>query len=207
MAIGHVKAQKKFSEGTISYDIFIDNGAADKSQNAGNLNGATSNVYIKGNKSRTDMVSSLGTQSTIIDEAKGSIVILKEYGDQKYMINMTPQDWQDANKKYESVHFTISQTDVKSILGYNCKKALGKLADGTTFTVWFTPDLIPENRDFQYMNRSLPGLALEYETTMGNLKVTYTVAKLTFTPVPVAKFDLPKSGFRVMSYQESKGVR
>jgi hypothetical protein len=51
----------------------------------------------------------------------------------------------------------------------------------------------------------LPGLALEYETAVGNLQVIYTVSKLSFAPVPAAKFDLPRSGFRVMTYQESKG--
>jgi hypothetical protein len=55
------------------------------------------------------------------------------------------------------------------------------------------------------MNASLPGLAMEYETSFGNMNVTYTVSKISFSPVPAAKFDLPKSGFRVMTYEESKG--
>jgi GLPGLI family protein len=196
-------AQKKFSEGTISYDIVINTGS-DKPQNADFLDGATSAVYIKGAKTRTEMVSPLGTQSTIIDGIKNSIVILKEYGEQKYMINLKPADWKDANKRYEDVAFTYDAGESKTILGYKCSRAVGKLKDGTTFTVWYTTDLVPENRDFQYANRSLPGLALEYETNMGNLKVTYTVSKISFSPVPAAKFDIPKAGFRILSYEESK---
>jgi len=199
-----VSAQKKLTEGTISYDIVINTGS-DKPQTADFFDGATSAVYIKGAKTRTEMVSSLGTQSTIIDGAKNSVVVLKEYGDQKYMIQMTPDDWKDANHKYDGISFTYDANAAKTILGYQCKKAVGKLTDGTTFTVWYTTDLIPENKDFQYANRTLPGLALEYETTMGNLKVTYTVSKLSFSPVPAAKFDAPKSGYRVMTYKESKG--
>jgi hypothetical protein len=65
--------------------------------------------------------------------------------------------------------------------------------------------LVPENKDFQYVNRSLPGLAMQYESNMGSLNVVYTVAKINLAPVPAAKFDLPKSGYRVMSYEESKG--
>lgn len=196
-------AQKKLSEGTISYDIVINTGS-DKPQGADFLDGATSAVYIKGPKTRTEMVSPLGTQSTIMDASKSSIVILKEYGDQKYLINLRPEDWKDANKRYEDVSFTYDASATKTILGYKCSKAVGKLADGTSFTVWYTTDLVPENRDFQYANRNLPGLALEYETNMGTLKVTYTVSKISFSPVPAAKFDLPKAGFRVMSYEESK---
>jgi GLPGLI family protein len=199
-----VSAQKKLTEGTISYDIVINTGS-DKPQNADFFDGATSAVYIKGNKTRTEMVSSLGTQSTIIDGSKNSVVVLKEYGDQKYLIQMTPDDWKDANKKYDGVSFTYDSDASKTILGYPCKKAIGKLSDGTAFTVWYTTDLVPENKDFQYANRTLPGLALEYETIMGNLKVTYTVSKLSFSPVPAAKFDAPKSGYRIMTYKESKG--
>src|SRR4051812_15263813 len=81
-----VSAQKKFTEGTISYDIVINTGS-DKPQNADFFDGATSAVYIKGAKSRTEMISPLGTQSTIIDGSNNSVVILKEFGEQKYMIN------------------------------------------------------------------------------------------------------------------------
>lgn len=51
-----VLAQKKFTEGTISYDIVINTGS-DKPQSADFLDGATSAVYVKGNKARTEMVS------------------------------------------------------------------------------------------------------------------------------------------------------
>jgi GLPGLI family protein len=150
------------------------------------------------------MISSLGMQATIIDDVKNTISVLKEYGDQKYLIQLTPADWKDANKRYEGVTFNFTD-ESKTIAGYNCKKAVGKLATGTSFSVWYTPDLVPENKDFQNANKSLPGLAMEYEASMGNLIVTYTVSKISFSPVPAAKFDLPKTGYRVLTYAESKG--
>ncbi len=203
-----VIAQKKLTEGFILYDITINTGS-EKPQNAEFFDGATNAVYIKGSKSRTEMVNSLGTQSTIINQSadKKEITILKEYGEQKYMINLTPADWAEVNKKYANVTFTYDAAATKTIQGYAAKKAVGSLTDGTTFTVWYTPDITLDNKDFQYINRTLPGLALEYETTFGNLKVTYRVSKISFAPMAVSKFDLPKSGFRVVSYQESKGKR
>jgi GLPGLI family protein len=196
-------AQKKLSEGTISYDIVINTGT-DKPRAADFFDGATSTVFLKGPKSRTEMVSSLGTQSTIIDGVKNTISILKEYGEQKYIIQLTPANWKDANKKNDNVKFSYVD-ETKTILGYKCSKAIGKLEDGGTFTVWYTTDIIPENKDFQYANKAVPGLAMEYESIVGNLKVTYTVSKLTFAAVPAAKFDLPKSGYRIMTYEESRG--
>ena len=196
--------QKKMTEATISYDIVINTNNATP-QAADLLDGATSVIYLKGNSSRSEMVSSLGTQSTIIDGKTGKVTILKDYGEQKYMITMTPANWKASNKKYEGISFTY-ENEYKTIAGYNCQKAIGKLADGSTFNVYFTKDLIPVNKDFQYLNKNLPGLAMQYEATLGKLKVTYTISSINFNLVPAAKFDLPKSGYRVMTYEESLGT-
>jgi len=197
-------AQKKITEATISYDIVINSDNAEPKA-TDLLDGAMSVIYLKGNSSRAEMISSLGTQSTIIDGKSGKVTVLKEYGEQKYMITMTPENWKSSNKKYEGIVFTY-ENDFKTIAGYNCQKAVGKLADGSTFTVYFTRDLVPVNKDFQYLNKNLPGLAMQYEATIGKLKVTYTVSSINFNLVPAAKFDVPKSGYRVMTYEESLGA-
>jgi GLPGLI family protein len=199
----NLSAQKRITEGTISYDIVVNTGDS-KPSLAAMFDGATSIVYIKGYLSRSEMVSSLGIQSTIADAKTGNVTVLKEYGEQKYMIKMTPDNWKDANKKYQGITYTYLD-EYKTIAGYKCQKALGKLADGTTFTVYFTKELTADNRDFEYAYKTLPGLAMEYETIVGDLKVTYTVAKINFNVVPASKFELPNSGFRVMTYEESKG--
>ena len=199
-----INAQRRLTEATISYDIVI-NTSSEKPQAADLLDGATSVIYLKGNSSRSEMVSSLGMQATIIDGKTGNVAILKEYGDQRYMISMTPDNWKQSNKKYEGVNFTYSN-EFKTIAGYNCQKAIGRLADGTTFTVYYTKDLVPVNKDFQYLNKNLPGLAMQYEASIGKLMVTYTVSSVNFNPVAQSKFDLPKSGYRVMTYEESKSA-
>jgi GLPGLI family protein len=200
-----LNAQKKLTEATISYDILINTNNATP-QAADLLDGAVSVIYLKGSSSRSEMISSLGTQSTIVDGKSGNVTILKDYGEQKYMISMTPDNWKQSNRKYEGITFTF-ENEFKTIAGYNSQKATGKLADGSTFTVYFTKDLLPVNKDFQYLNKNLPGLAMQYEASMGKQKVTYTVSSINFNPVPAAKFDLPKSGYRVMTYEESvRGV-
>lgn len=196
-------SQKKLSEATISYDIVINTNNSTP-QAADLLDGAVSVIYLKGPSSRAEMISSLGTQSTIIDGKNGNITILKDYGEQKYMIRMTPENWKASNRKYDGITFTY-ENEYKTIAGYNCQKAVGKLSDGSIFTVYFTKDLLPSNTDFQYLNKNLPGLAMQYEATLGKQKVTYTVSTINFNPVPAAKFDLPKSGYRVMTYEESMG--
>src|SRR5690606_34158192 len=117
-------AQKRLTEATISYDIVIntDNKAP---QAADLLDGAVSVIYLKGNSSRSEMISSVGTQSTIVDGKTGEVTVLKDYGEQKFMIKMTPENWKASNKKYEGVTFTYEE-DYKTIAGYNCQKAVGK---------------------------------------------------------------------------------
>jgi GLPGLI family protein len=194
-------AQKRLTEATITYDIVISTKNTSPKV-ADLLDGAISVIYLKANSSRSEMISSLGSQSTIIDGKTGNVTVLKDYGEQKYMIKMTSQEWKESNKKYEGVTFTY-ENEYKNISGYNCQKAIGRLSDSSTFVVYFTKDIIPVNKDFQYLNKNLPGLAMQYEAILGNQQVTYTVSSINFNPVPVAKFDLPKSGFRVMTYSES----
>src|SRR5688572_17738667 len=97
--------QRRLTEATISYDIVI-NTSNKEPQAADLLDGATSVIYLKGNSSRSEMISSLGTQATIIDGKSGNVVILKEYGEQRYMIQMSDENWKQSNQKYEGVTFT-----------------------------------------------------------------------------------------------------
>lgn len=204
LVTGSLTAQKKITEGVISYDIVVNSGNSNPSI-ADMFDGATSIVFLKGYMSRFERVSSLGVESTIVDGKTGKINVLKEYGDQKYMITMNAENWKDANKKYKDITFSFI-VEYKEIAGYRCQKAIGKMADGTEISVFFTKELIAENRDFEYAYKTLPGLAMQYETIIGSLKVTYTVSKVNFNLVPANKFELPKSGFRVMTYEESIGI-
>jgi GLPGLI family protein len=197
-------AQKKFSEGSIVYNVVV-NTNDPTPKLADGFDGATNTIYIKGKLSRSELVSVFGTQSTIIDGRTGNVDVLKEYGEKKYMISMTPADWTEANQKYDSVMFTYLD-EYKTIAGYNCRKAVGKLKNGESFIVYYTTELVPENQNFQYSNRTLPGLALEYESNLGKNKVVFSASKISFDPVPASKFDLPKSGFRIMTYKESKAA-
>ncbi len=198
-------AQKKVSEVTLVYDTEITTGSKDPKL-ADAFDGATTTIYIKGPQSRSEMVSALFTSTTIHDSKAGTAVVLREVSGQKLLIRLTAEDWKDKNKRYEGIKF--SDTDeTKVIAGYNTTKAIATMPDGSTFTVYYTKDIIPENREYEYQFRSLAGLPLEYEMNQGNLKIKYTVSQINLNPVPASKFDIPKSGYREMTYQESKKMK
>lgn len=198
-------AFRRLSEATLTYSVAIRTDNAEPKA-ADLMDGAVNTVYLRGNMSRSDLSSSLGRQSTIVDSKTGEAAVIKEYGEQRYLIHMTPADWKNSNKAYDSVRYQFTGV-TKQIAGYACEQAIGTWKDGNTYTVFFTRALQPVNHEFQYLNRSLPGLALEYQAKIGKSELTYQATKIDFDPVPQSVFELPTSGYRVMTYAESRGGR
>ena len=197
-----IQAQKTLNEGTLVYNISVETGSAEPKM-ADMLDGATTVVYLKGSMSRTEMVSGLGSEATIHNATIGSGVILKDYSGQKLMITLTPQDWEKNNKKYDGITFENSG-ETSIIEGFNCRKAIAKLKDGSTFTVFYTTDVALSNKNYDYQFKTLPGLAVQYEMQSGKMKFKFTLSKINYDNVPAAKFEIPKSGYRVLSYDETK---
>ena len=197
-----VFGQKKVSELTLVYDASITTGSKEPKL-ADAFDGAVTTVYIKGNMSRSEMVSSLAAFTTIHDARTGAAVVLQEVSGQKLLIRMTGDNWNEKNKRYDGITFT-STSESKQIAGYNCIKTIATLKDGTSFAVFYTKELLADNQDYSYQFKTLDGLPLEYELIQGSLKIKYTVSKISLNPVPASKFDIPKSGYREMTYDESR---
>jgi GLPGLI family protein len=195
-------AQRKVSELTLVYDASISSGSKEPKL-ADAFDGHTKTIYVKGNMSRAEMASAIFSSAAIHDSKAGTSVVLKEVSGQKLLIRMTSENWAETNKRYEGITFA-NTSDTKTIAGYNCIKAVATFPDGTTFSVYYTPDIVPENKDYEYLFKNLNGLPLEYELVQGKLTIKYTVSKINLNPVPASKFDIPKSGYREMTYEESK---
>ena len=204
-AVSGSYAQKTIAEGTIVYDLVIGSGNI-APQKGDALSGANNTVYLKGNNSRSDMVSALGNESTIHDAKSGNAVILKEFSGQKLMIKLTKENWITKNKSYNDIMFDLLD-EAKTIAGYNCKKAIARMADGKSFIVYYSPELQVANKEYNPTFTNLPGLAMEYEIESGNMKFKFTVSKISQEPVQVSKFDFPRSGYRVMTYDENQQLK
>jgi hypothetical protein len=83
-------AQKNLTEGSLVYNISVETGS-NQPKMADMLDGATTTVYLKGNQSRSEMISGLGSEATIFNASTGNGVILKDYSGQKLMITLTPK--------------------------------------------------------------------------------------------------------------------
>ena len=198
-------AQKQLTEGSLQYTISI---VSPKSEtpSLNSLNGAVLTVYLKPTVSRTEMKSTLGTESTVFDTRSGNGFILKEYSGQKLMITMNAANWNQKNNLYENMNFTSSNETV-TIGTYQCKKATATLADGKVFTVYYDPSVVISNKKYNNAFSKLPGLPVQYEIQSGNLSFKYTLNNLSSDAIPASKFEAPKAGFRVMTYEENQQLK
>ncbi len=196
------RAQKSLSDGTLTYNMSVETGSGEPKM-ADMLDGATTTIFIKGNQSRLELVSGLGREATIYNSGTGNGVILKDYSGQKLMITLTAQDWEANNKKYEGIEF-VNTTETSVIAGFNCRKAIAKLKNGTSFTVYYTTDVNIANKSYDAQFKTLPGLPVQYEMQSGKMTFKFTLAKISYDPVPLAKFEIPKAGYRVLTYAETK---
>lgn len=186
------------SECTIVYNLSIEDGNSSP-ELIQSLKGASKTVYIKGSKSRTELVSPSYSLTIINDTKRDTTIILRELGSTKYMTFLNEAKKLEKNKKFEGITF-LNTTETKTILGYDCKKVVSKLKDGSTYNVYYAPLIVPSTREYEYQFKDLPGLALEYETTSEDGKMVYkfTAEKISLIPVQAAKFDIPKSGYRIL---------
>lgn len=198
-------AQKRISELTLVYDAKVTTGNTEPKM-ADAFDGATTTIYLKGHQSRSEMVSALFSSTTVHDAKTGTAVVLREVSGQKLLIRMNAKDWQQKNARYTGITFK-NTGETKEIAGYKCIKAEAKMNDGSSFIVYYTPDIIPENKEYDYHFKNLNGLPLEYELAQRNLTIRYTVSRINLNPVPASKFDIPTSGYREMTYEESQKIR
>lgn len=194
-----LQAQRRLTEATLVYKIYFDE-ADTIAGSSVHLHEAQSISYLKGANSRTDLVTQAGKQSTLFISKTAQVVLLKEYGGQRYLTRLSLQQWEQSNKKYREATIQFF-SDTLRIAGYRCNKAVATMADGSTFSIWYTGELVPLNKEFLPMAGALPGLILSFETLLGERKVRYTIDQLLFNPVPQVLFDIPESGYRLLEAQ------
>jgi GLPGLI family protein len=189
---------KIISDGTVVYQLSVEESKADPELKK-SMEGATKTLYIKGSKIRSDLNSNNYTQTTFTDSKSDSTVILRELGKAKYMSYVSQQKRDEQNRKFEGLNFNKTG-ETKAILGYECTKVVAKLKDGSTYNIYYAASIVPSNKEYEYQFRDIPGFVLEYETESedGKMRIKYTATKITLTPVPASKFELPKSGYRIL---------
>ncbi|HVX27699.1 MAG TPA: hypothetical protein VHB70_15210 [Parafilimonas sp.] len=184
--------QKIVSDCTIKYNVTNSNeGSKDNFENA------SKTVYIKGKESRVDLNSNTFNQTIFYDDNTGEATVLKSIGASKYISSYNANEWQKENAVYNGIKISITNS-VKRILNYDCQEALLQLTNGNVYTVYYLPGVLPSVTENNFEFKIVPGLVLQYETSLHNQKIIYTASYLNFDPVPAFKFEIPKSGYKIL---------
>ncbi len=192
-----VVGQKRLSEGSLVYSVVA--------TQQGLLVGDTlvAQHFFKGAHTRTEIAGVVGKSITLYDSREGLGAIVREFGSQKILIPLDTSSWRDKNAWYKASSVSYTEED-QTLLGYACKKAIVKLLGGGQLDIWFTSEVILDNNDTEFQMGEIPGLVLSYEYIMDEMRVVYVARNLNFDPVPIQKFEIPNSGYRILNYGESK---
>lgn len=195
-------AQKRFSEGSIDFVVETTaNGIRDEEK-------LTGNCLYKGAHYRSSLSAAMGTSTTIFDSREGIGAVYHDFGSQRLMILLNREQWIDKNSllKNKAVAFEPS-ADTAMILGYACQKATTRLADSSLLEVFYTTELLPENTDTEWQFPQLNGMVLSLLLQKKDITVHFRAIGLNLDPVPIQKFDIPTSGYRMLDYWESKKLK
>lgn len=187
--------QRTVAECTVEYTITADSLSQKKTFDA-LLNGKKV-LMIKGVQSRSDFYNNSFLQSTFIRKDTGNVYVYREIGDNKILTILDRLNWQMMNSAFDSVEM-VNTDEKKRIIGYDCKHVILKLKNGDEYSVYYAPNIIPSVREYEYAFMKISGLVLEYRIKKKNApEVIYAAQRISFTPVPSAKMELPKSGYRI----------
>ena len=198
VTISHSFAQRLVSDAKIVYNM--QTSAAPGTDSS--LNGGTLTQYMKGHQSRVDIDFSTVHISYLINSKEESVVTLINNQGDKYLTRAGKEEYEKELKLYAAAQFKDG-TETKKIAGYVCRRAVAKLPDGSSFEVYYSPDLIPENKQYNRRFVNLKGLPLQFEILNKNgVRMTMVATSVELNAIPGSYFDVPKTGYKEISREE-----
>ena len=188
------QSQKIVGDCTVTYAISSDNDSLSKA-----LNNTTKTLYVRGKEIRSDLQSPIFLQSIIYNALTGNAVILKEVNGIKYISSLDSAKWRIYNNDYSGMNVVLS-SESKTILGYECKKAIATLKNGAVMNMYYATDIAPSTPENQFQFKDIPGFVLEYDSKTDDKKssIVYTATSINLMPVPAYKFTIPTRGYRIL---------
>lgn len=126
--------------------------------------------------------------TTIIADAntKTGLMLMSIMGN-KTAARMTAKEFEEKDKGKYTVEYL---DETKEIAGYKCKKAVIKLENGGSLSLFYTDDIQPAklNTDFTY--EGVNGFPLEMQVDMNGMVITMMASKVDGSPLPADYFNM-----------------
>jgi hypothetical protein len=191
-----LSAQKKSFTGKVTYKISFD--MSGLPPEARGMMPTTMAMYIGTEKVKTEIITVMGNQSTILNMKEKTHTTLMDIMGQKLAIRDTYEEL--MNQVKDAPEYKIVETsETKEIAGYNCKKMLIKKvnAEGNEVDegqIWLA-DNLNLHPDFYFNQpayKNLNGLMMEYEMDTGNnMKMKLTAVEVSWQKVKDSEFEIP----------------
>lgn len=194
-------------EGHIIYDIEMSSDNPDVQAQIGMFQGSKMELYFKDKQTRSEMNMGTLMNNTVITDASADQMVMLfsgAMGNMGYTSNISSQEKQNSESKDVNIKLV---SDTKVILGYTCKKALLIDSDGNESTIWYSEQLNFDKSGQSLFNKSVPGMALEFELINSGFKMTMKATKVE------TKLDkntdklfslLIPEGYKIMTQEEMK---
>lgn len=193
-----MQAQKIFSEGSISYEVFVDG-----STKADGLY----IISVKGGMIKRELAMNNGYNNiTIYNQKTGKTLSINANEDQKYALEISEEELKEKNKRFEHAVLTPT-TNTKKIAGYACSGMEVKYDQVEGNEIFYTSDLVPLNESFNTMFPGLKGVPLEYQTKLsskGNMK--FVAKTVEIKGLDSNQFNLPV-GYKIVTRNELKNMK
>ncbi|MCF8364679.1 MAG: hypothetical protein K9H16_02780 [Bacteroidales bacterium] len=201
--ISVMAAKKKAFTGQITFKISIE--ADNIPEQAKAMLPKTMIMYVGSDKTKSELFTQMGNQSSIEDlVAKSKIGLLDMMG-QKYALH---ESYDDVLKEKEALPgLELEFTDeTKEIAGFVCKKVVAKKKDdGSVFsTAWVAEELeVHENINFSNtIFDGVKGLMLQFDIEAGNgMFLTFTAFEIEQKKIKDSVFEVPE-GYKATTMEE-----
>lgn len=195
--------KKKAFTGQITYKISIESDNIPEQAKA--MLPKTMIMYVGADKTKSELFTQMGNQSSIEDlNAKTKVGLLDVMG-QKYALQET---YADVLKEKEALpELDLEFTgETKEIAGFVCKKVIAKKKnDGSVFsTAWVADDLeVHENINFSNpIFDDVKGLMLQFDVEAGNgMFLTFTATNIDEKKIKDSVFEVPE-GYKPTTMEE-----
>lgn len=186
-------AKKKHFTGKITYKITV---SKDLPEQAKAMMPKTMTFYIGENKTKTELFTQMGMQSSIEDLENKTKVSLLEIMGQKFAIR---DSWEDVQQEMKGApEIEVERTgETKEIAGYTSEKILAKkVENGEVYAIaWVTSELdVPESINFSNpLFQNIGEMMLEFEMDAGNgMMLTFTAIEVDDKKVKDKEFEIPE---------------
>jgi len=190
--IYNAQAQRVFSEGVLTYDVYI-NGS--KKPNGTYL------VTIKERSIKRELKLFNGRNATTIYSG-GQMLDMRTINGQGYALKLSESEVAKRNARFADAQYNFTARS-KTFAGFDCEQAKVVYANGSEASFYYTKDLVPSSDNVLSMFPSLKGLPLEYEVKGGSSKMKFVGRLVEFKNVDSDTFNIP-SNYKVVSKEELK---